>query len=87
MNQHSGPLVSLLSNGAKKEGGGGAEGMRRQGRAVGHLAFRGDSHWWQRDTKTLCVLSFWVGGCGGGGELQIPKSSVRSRVFGSHFDH
>lgn len=84
MNQHSGPLVSLLSNGAKEEGG--AERMRKQGRAVGHLVFRGDSHWWQRDTKTLCVLSFWVG-VGVGGELQIPKSSVCSRVFGSHFDH
>lgn len=46
VNQHSGPLVSLLSNGAKGEEGG----------AAGHLVFRGDSHWWQRDTNKLCML-------------------------------
>lgn len=75
MNQHSGPLVSLLSNGAKEEGGG-AERMRRQGRAVGHLVFRGDSHWWQRDTKTLCVLRFWLGGWTADSKIFSPQSGL-----------
>lgn len=51
MNQYSGPTVSLLNNGAKEKGG--AERRWDRGRAVGHLLFRGDSHWWQGDRRRV----------------------------------
>lgn len=74
VNQHSGPPVSLLSNEAKEKTVGGLMG----GRAVGHLVFRGDSHWWQRDRRREKGMLK---------EASVLKSSLHTRTFGSHFQH
>lgn len=64
MNQHSGPLVSLLSNGAKKEGGGGRRNEEtREGcgtsciqRRFSLVAER------YKDTMRVKLLGGWVWG-------------------------